>query len=259
MSVPILNFSEYGSHHQPPLLILHGFLGSSKNWATIAKIISKDFHVFAIDLRNHGESFHHHLHTYELMVEDIKNLLIHLSLDRVNILGHSMGGKVAMKFACNYPENLLKLIIVDIAPKKYFPDRKEIVSMQKIDLIHLISKQSAEDQIALDIPDLGLRKFLLTNLVQDKEGRFSWRINLSVFSREIPNLGENSLHENDKYFGATLFVVGGKSNFIKEIDYPIIYKHFPEAEVEVISNADHNPHFTAREKFLSLIVQFLNQ
>ena len=254
----ILNYSEYGVIENPPLIILHGFLGSSKNWMTIGKILSENFRVITVDLRNHGDSFHHDQHTYEDMVDDVIHLMDHLKIDKVLMMGHSMGGKVVMKLACNYPNRLFKLVVVDIAPKQYFPHRKEIVSMQAIDLQNLKNRQVAEEQLSIDIPDLGLRKFLLTNLAQDAEGRFRWKVNLAVFSKEIPQLGGNPILETEKYLGETLFILGAKSDFVKEFDYPIIYKHFPKAEIEVIENSDHNPHFTAREKFLEILVPFLN-
>lgn len=259
MTVPILNFVEFGQKESTPIIILHGFLGSCKNWMTIGKALSENYRVITVDLRNHGDSFHHLEHSYEVMVEDIVNLLDHLELDKVLLMGHSMGGKVAMKFACNHPERLWQLIVVDIAPKQYFPDRRDIKLMLDIDLSKLENKQSAEDQLAKEIKDLGLRKFLLTNLSQNKDGQFYWRANLKVFLSEIPSLGNNPILETEKFIGNSLFIIGGKSNFVKEPDYPVIYKHFPNAEIEVIESSDHNPHFSTRDKFLELLAKHLIQ
>lgn len=252
---PILNYVEYGDSNHPAIIILHGFLGSSKNWTTISKIISSSVRVIAVDLRNHGDSFHHDKPHYEDMTEDVLKLINTLKLEKVNLMGHSMGGKVAMKFACLYPEKISRLIVVDIAPKQYFPHRKEVASMLAIDLSKLSSKQDAENQLEKDVPDLGLRKFLLTNLVQESENKFRWKVNLPVFVKEVSNLGINPLTDKDQFIGNTLFILGGKSDFVKEADYPLLYKYFPNARVKVIENSDHNPHFSAREKFLEIIIE----
>jgi esterase len=259
MSNPILNFVEFGDKSKPAIVILHGFLGSSKNWVTISKILSESFRVIAVDLRNHGDSFHHDKPNYDDMASDILHLLNSLHLEKITLMGHSMGGKVAMKFACLYPNKIENLIVIDIAPKQYFPHRNEVVSMLAIDLSQLKSKQDAENQLEKDVPDLGLRKFLLTNLVQENDGRFRWKVNLPVFSKEISNLGANPLSDNDQFLGRTLFILGGKSDFVKEFDYPILYKYFPNADIEVIENSDHNPHFSTREKFLEIITSHLQQ
>ncbi len=253
MNNPILNYVEYGDKNSPAIIILHGFLGSSKNWITISKILSETNRIIAVDLRNHGDSFHHDIPHYDDMTGDVLNLLNDLKLERITLMGHSMGGKVAMKFACLYPERIDALIVIDIAPKQYFPHRKEVVSMLAIDLLKLKNKQEAESQLEKDVPDLGLRKFLLTNLVQESDGRFRWKVNLPVFAKEVSNLGINPLSDKDQFSGKTLFILGGKSDFVKEYDYPLLYKYFPNADIEVIENSDHNPHFSAREKFLEIL------
>ncbi len=255
MNNPILNYVEYGDSNLPAIIILHGFLGSSKNWTTISKIISTSVRVIAVDLRNHGDSFHHDKPHYEDMTEDVLDLTQTLKIDKFTLMGHSMGGKVAMKFACLYPEKINSLIVIDIAPKQYFPHRREIASMLAIDLSKLSSKQDAEIQLEKDVPDLGLRKFLLTNLVQESETKFRWKVNLPVFVKEVSNLGVNPLTDKNRFLGKTLFILGGKSDFVKEADYPLLCKYFPNARVKVIENSDHNPHFSAREKFLEMIVE----
>lgn len=257
MSLPLIHYFTYGEPHLPPLLILHGFLGSARNWATIASHLEKDFYVITVDLRNHGSSFHNDSHTYSDMANDILALLKNLNIEKINILGHSMGGKVAMKFACLYPETVISLVVVDIAPKQYYPHREEVRAMLELDLSKIERRMQAEELLSSSIPDFGLRKFLLTNLAVDENGKYFWRVNLEVFNRDINVLGSNPLKAAEQFEGKTLFITGGKSDFVKRENYPLIYKYFPNAQIESLENSDHNPHFTAREDFLVILRNFL--
>ncbi len=248
----ILFHRDLGGAGKPPLVILHGFLGSSRNWQTAGRDLAENFHVFALDLRNHGGSPHEDEMTYEAMTADVLAWLDGQGFPRVSLLGHSMGGKVAMQLACRHPERVERLIVVDIAPKDYhWPERREeFTAMNELDLTHLASRAEAERQFESRVPDWAMRKFLLTNLYRGPGESWRWQINLPVLTAAIGNLEKNSLEPDDRFAGPTLFVTGGKSRYISPKDAGEIRRHFPAAMIETIAEAGHNPHMETREAFV---------
>ncbi|MBI3798478.1 MAG: alpha/beta fold hydrolase, partial [Deltaproteobacteria bacterium] len=172
-----LHFESSGHGH--PLLILHGLFGSLENWRTLSKVLSQSFQVFALDQRNHGHSPHSEVFNYRVMTEDLKEFLQHQGLSAIHLLGHSMGGKTAMQFALTYPEDVDKLIVVDIAPKAYPPGHDDIfAALFSLPVQDFRSRQEADAALAQHLPDLALRQFLLKNLEREATGGFHWRINL---------------------------------------------------------------------------------
>ena len=241
---------------KPPLVIVHGFLGSSRNWQTAGRDLSEIFHVFALDLRNHGGSPHAGEMTYEAMMADVLAWLDTHGLKRAALLGHSMGGKVGMLLACRHPARVERLIVVDIAPKDYFwPERLgEFAAMKELNLPTLHSRAEAEKQIETQVPDWAMRKFLLTNLERDADGRWRWQINLPVLTTALPALEANALRPGDRFDGPALFIRGGKSRYLAESDRPAIMAHFPAARIETVAEAGHNPHIETRDEFVRLVL-----
>jgi esterase len=247
---------DLGGAGNPPLVILHGMLGSSRNWQTAGRDLAAKFHVLALDLRNHGGSPHAEDMDYFTMTADVLAWLDGQKLSRVSLLGHSMGGKIAMLLACRRPERVERLIVVDIAPKNYsWPEhRLEFAAMNDLDLARLASRAAAEKHFESRVPDWGMRKFLTTNLERTAEGGWRWQINLAGITAALPALEQKPLTADDHYAGPTLFITGGKSRYVKPEDAAAVRRHFPAAKIETIAAAGHNPHLETREAFVEMIL-----
>jgi len=241
-----------------PLIILHGYLGMSDNWKTLGtQFATEGFQVHMLDLRNHGRSFHSEEFTYEAMVQDVFDYCSQNNLETIDLLGHSMGGKVAMLFATTYPEKVNKLIIADIGPKYYAPHHQDIMAaLNAVDFSQKPSRNEVDDIMSKHIPDFGTRQFLLKSLYWVEPGQLGFRFNLDVFNRKIENIG-TPLPENAVFEKPTLFLRGGNSNYIKDIDMDLIKKHFPFAELKTIPNAGHWLHAENPAAFYTETIAFL--
>lgn len=232
-------------------------LGSSRNWQTAGADLAAHFHVFALDLRNHGRSPHDAVMTYEAMMEDVLVWMDMNSLRRVSLMGHSMGGKVAMLLACRQPERVERLFVVDIVAKDYFSSahRVEFAAMNELDLRTLLSRGEAEMKFEGRVWDWAMRKFLTTNLERDPEagGAWKWLINLPVLTAALPVLEKNSLAEGERYEGPVTVIAGGKSRYLAEGDVERMKVFFPAVTVAVIADAGHNPHMETREEFVRAV------
>jgi pimeloyl-ACP methyl ester carboxylesterase len=250
-----LNFRKYGEG--TPLIILHGVFGSSDNWQTLGKDFSEHFTTYLVDQRNHGKSPHSDTFDYEVMAEDINELMSDEGLDRAFIMGHSMGGKTAMKFASLYPEKVEKLIVVDISPRFYPPHHQIILQgFRSVNLDQLESRKQADDEMAEVIHSVMIRQFLLKNLSRDNNG-FSWKINLDAIEANIGNIGKG-LDEQEGYTEETLFIGGSKSDYITEADHADIKARFPKARIEMVDGAGHWVHAEKPRKLYELVVEFLS-
>lgn len=250
----LLHYKSFGEGD--PLLILHGFLGSLDNWQSIAKELAVNYQVFILDVRNHGKSFHDNKHDYISMVEDLHFYVNHLGFSKINLLGHSMGGKMAMLFALNYPLLVSHLIVVDIAPKIYLPGHEDILyALSKVDLKVLKSRQEAVEIISTYIHEPSVIQFLLKNLDRDVDGSFSWKMNLPVLSSQYAEI--LSFPGEGIFDAPTLFLKGEKSDYILPSDEPIIYKYFPKAKIVSIKNAGHWVHAENPVDFISETCNFL--
>ena len=249
-----LNFRKLGSGK--PLVILHGLFGSLDNWFSIARELEKHYTLYLVDQRNHGDSPHSDQWNYQVMVEDLKELLDDEGLEKIYLMGHSMGGKTAMFFASAYPERVEKLIVADIAPR-YYPIHHQTIleGLNSIDLKGTKSRKEADDQLAEYIQELGIRQFLLKSLGRNTEG-FVWKINLPVITKNIEEVGK-ALPEDAKYDGPTLFLGGSNSNYIKQSDLPDLEKHFPNYELEFVANAGHWLHAERPEAVIEEVREFL--
>ncbi len=168
-----LHYKEYGAGK--PLIILHGFLGSLDNWHTLATRFGEHFRVFSIDQRNHGKSPHSDAHSMALMVADLHEFIAEHQLQRVSIIGHSMGGKVAMQFALAYPHLVENLAVADMAPRQYEPGHEMVFkALFAVNLQQLTSRKDAEAAMLPYLPDMGTRQFLLKNLERKEDGSYQW-------------------------------------------------------------------------------------
>jgi pimeloyl-ACP methyl ester carboxylesterase len=236
-----------------PLLILHGFLGMSDNWKTIGMQFSTDgFEVHLLDLRNHGRSFHSDEFSYELMAQDVYEYCVANKLEKIDIIGHSMGGKTAMLLATSYPNLVEKLLVADIGPKFYPQHHQTILEgLNAVDFTTKPSRGEVETTLSGYIPDFGTRQFLLKSLYWLEPGQLAFRFNLAVFNTKMDEIGK-PLPEQSVFYNPTLFIRGAKSNYIVDEDFENIKKHFPDSKIETIPNAGHWLHAENPKLFYQL-------
>lgn len=241
-----------------PLIILHGFLGMGDNWKTLANAYAKEgFEVHLVDQRNHGRSPHDEAFSYDLLAEDLKLYLEEKNIEQASIIGHSMGGKTAMRFATLYPKKVDKLIIVDIAPKYYAPHHQQILEgLTKISEAKLTSRTDADNLLSGYIKEVGVRQFLLKNLHWKTQEELNLRLNLSALKQNIEEVGKGLPH-NATYSGETLFIKGGNSDYIQDKDASDIATHFENFDIQVIKNAGHWIHAEKRNEFFEVSLAHL--
>jgi pimeloyl-ACP methyl ester carboxylesterase len=250
-----LFYRQYGQGE--PLLILHGLFGASDNWHTIATQLAEQFHVIVPDLRNHGQSPHSGEMNYPVMAADVAELLDTLGLPSAIILGHSMGGKVAMQLALTRPSLVQKLIVADMSPRGYTPLHNEIIAaLAALSLESFSSRTEIEEALAGPIPSLNLRRFLLKNLGRAADGTFLWKMNLLAIDKSYPLL-RAAVSGSAPYTGPALFIRGAKSEYIRATGEPAIPELFPRAEVHTIADAGHWLHADNPGGFLQIVREFL--
>lgn len=247
-----LFFRQYGSG--PPLVILHGLFGSSDNWVTIAKQLGNEFTVILPDQRNHGNSPHSELHDYELMRDDLHELVTDLSIKKFFLAGHSMGGKTAIAFALKWPEMLYGLLVADISPFKgdnidHSEFNMQLTVLQailSIDLSRIKTRAEVDSElIKKDLPEY-IRGFILKNLKRDESSAFSWKLNaqslLDNFNLIMKPIDRKDALSSQVSGFPVIFLKGERSGYLPEADYPDIRKIFPAADFEEIKGAGHWVH-----------------
>lgn len=239
-------------------LILHGFLGMGDNWKTLGKKISEQgFKVHLIDQRNHGRSPHSDVFDYDIMADDLKKYCDEHELEKVHLLGHSMGGKTAMLFAVKYPDMIDRLVVADIAPKYYPLHHQDILDgLEALDFEMLKSRGEVDKELSLYVADQGVRMFLLKNLYWKEKGVLGLRMNLKALIKNSGEIGV-ALAENYIYKGKTLFLKGERSNYITEDDEAKIKHHFFDSEIREISAAGHWLHAENPNEFLAEVLEFV--
>lgn len=254
--MPVLHSKILGEGE--PLLILHGFLGMSDNWKTLGNQYAlAGFETHLIDQRNHGKSFHSTDFNYDILAQDIQEYLKQQNIEKTTILGHSMGGKTAMQFACNHPDLVKKLIVADIAPKYYPPHHQDIINgLNALSQLELTSRTQADKALSDYITNFGTRQFLLKNLYWKEKGKLGFRFNLTVLSNRMEEIGEN-INSTAIFDKPTLFLRGDKSEYINQNDFLEIKRHFPKAEIETIENAGHWLHAENPKQFLEKSLTFM--
>ena len=255
--IGLLNYEEFGDEEfSKTVLILHGLFGSAQNWQSFAKKLSKNsIRVITVDLRNHGKSFHHPVHNYEVMVSDVIRLLSKIG-GPVYIIGHSMGGKVAMLLAGKYSEFVRRLVIIDIAPVPYNHSHLDKVkSLMRVDLSDLKLRSEVEEIIRGDISDPGERAFFMLNLSRSDD-TLIWKFNLNALKNYMDEImGFPS--GNFKFLGPTLFVSGSESSYIQDIHLKKMENIFPKYKLKVLENCGHWVHAEKPNELLSLVNSFL--
>jgi len=241
-----------------PLIIIHGFMGMGDNWKTLGgQYAAAGFQVHALDMRNHGKSLHSEDFTYESMVNDVVEYINGNNLGKVDLIGHSMGGKIGMFFAVLHPELIDKLVVADIAPKYYRPHHQtELAALNAVNFSTKPTRAEVEATMAQHIKDPGTIQFLTKNLYWKEPGQLDFRFNLEVFNSQIDNIGE-ALPESSIFNGPTLFLRGDKSKYIKDEDLTDIEAHFPAYKIKTITNSGHWVHAENPKEFLEYTLEFL--
>lgn len=237
-----LFYRSYGTGD--PVIILHGLFGMSDNWASFAKLLSAEYRVITPDLRNHGQSFHSSAHNYPIMAEDVLELLDLLELTSAHVIGHSMGGKVAMTMAINAPYRLKSLISVDMAPKSYPGGHQEIIrAIQEAPIEQTKSRKEVKTFLMDRLHSPTIVQFLLKNLSRNKDSMlFEWKFNISALAMHYSDILKEILPATHTFQKKTTFVRGSESNYIQLEDMDDILKYFPLAQLCTIEGAGHWVH-----------------
>jgi len=254
-----LFYRRFGEKGDQPVIILHGIFGISDNWVTYGKrLAAEGFEVFIPDQRNHGQSPHSDNFNYLALTDDLFDFIDEHGIEDPILMGHSMGGKVVMRFALENPQFVSRLIVVDITLKAYGPRKQHkmiIEAMQSVDLSKVKNRQEVDEMLAAPIPELRIRQFIMKNLHRVDKDRFEWRINIDGIANNLDQLfdGINTISKFEK---PTLFVKGGASDYILLEDYDQIRYNFPNAEIITIADTSHWVHVEAPERFYQLTMGF---
>ena len=259
-----LHFLEFGAEHSaesPPIIIVHGLFGSSINWRGIARQLSTQYRVFAIDQRNHGQSPHTDSMTYDDMVSDLHQFITEQGLEKVYLCGHSMGGKTAMLFAIKFPSLVEKMVVLDIAPVSYSHSYNGFLdTLMAIDLQQIKSRSEADKLAQNGIPDTATRLFLMQSLAKEDD-EYVWRLNLPVLKQYMAQITGFPIEDIEglEYARKCLFLYGENSDYVQPKYYEIIRKHFPDCEIEGLPDAGHWLHVDQGGQMIVSLQKFLKK
>ncbi len=251
-----LNYKMQGNGE--PVIILHGVFGMLDNWQHFAKILSRKYWVITPDLRNHGKSPHSDTFDYKTMSGDLTYFLEQHQIKNINIVGHSMGGKLAMFFALEHPEYVKKLVVIDIGVKSYPPKHDFIFNaLCSLDIAKYQYRTEIEKELIKKIPDKRIVQFLLKNIKRDKSSsKFQWKMNLKAIKNNYNKINE-SLEADFPFSGDALFIRGERSDYILEEDKSDIRELFPNSKFITIKDAGHWIHAEQPEKLIRVIDKFI--
>ena len=249
----LLNYKITGQGN--PVFLLHGLFGAKENLGMIARPLSNNYQTIAVDLRNHGGSFHDPEMNYQVMAEDVVALMDHLDISDTALIGHSMGGKVAMKLALDFPDCISQLVVMDIAHHAYPPHHQKIMDgLRVLDKTALAGRNQADEILINYEPDLPTRQFLLTNLVRDGQ-QFKLRLNVEALASN--QIAISSPVSGKPYTGRVLLLRGGNSNYVKDTSLAEFKMLFPNSRLVTIANAGHMPHVEKTAEVVTAISEFL--
>lgn len=251
--MPIVHYKTYGETHLSPLYIAHGVFGMLDNWHLIAQTLSESYFVVSFDARNHGKSFHHPDASYAAMANDIKNLMQELGHTKIILVGHSMGGKTAMKFVDTHPDSVSMLVVVDIAPKTYKASHLSFISaFKEIPFDRIINRREADLAFSAYTQDVGIRQFLLKNIESYPEGGYHLKINIeAIESYYTEIIGE--IQFSQQHALPSTFIIGAKSAYVSASDFLNIQQTFTQSQLIQIPDAGHWVHAEQPQAFLMAI------
>ena len=257
MKNQLLNFNREGQGK--PLIVIHGLFGSARNWKGLCKIFAQQYEVFTLDLRNHGDSFHDDAMSYEVMAQDVYYFMRELGLTSAHVLGHSMGGKVAMKLCHEHPECIDKLVVADIAPVSYQHEYNDMVeAVLALDLAKIGSRKSADLALASDIPDQRIRLFLLQNLAFDRESPY-WNLNWGAIKHNMELITGFEGIKDWSLDTPSLFIRGDLSDYVNDEGWALIQQHFKNATLHTVDSAGHWLHAEQPKAFAQAVMAYLSQ
>ena len=247
---------KYGKKGQD-LIIIHGLFGMSDNWNTLGKRFAKYCKVHLIDLRNHGRSPHSEEFNYDVMCEDILEYMDDNNIKDPVILGHSLGGKVAMKCAFTHPNKIEKLIVADISPRRYNTDfvQNLLQTLYRLPLDNFQKREEIDDILSEIYTNRAMRLFLMKNLYRNNQKEFEWRFNIDVLLDKVSNIQEADFVKGVCTI-PTHFLKGGNSNYITDEDEVIIEKHFSDYSIATLDEAGHWLHADHPERFYNEVMGF---
>lgn len=250
-----LSFDTYGDG--PPMIVLHGLFGSARNWRTVCTRFAEAYGVYAVNLRNHGASGWSPVMDYAAMAADLRAWMEREDIDSAVMIGHSLGGKTAMTLALAEPERVAALVVVDIAPVPYREGMLDYVDAVADAVLEGVTRRAEVDEdLSGLIPDPVTRGFILQNLVREGD-RFHWRVNLDALRTSASAMTD--FRANGTYGGPTLFIAGGRSQYITAEHRPAILTLFPKAEIYTIPHAGHRVHADQPEAFATAVRSFLRR
>jgi esterase len=241
-----------------PLIILHGLFGTSDNLKPIAKALSDQYCVYLLDAPAHGNSDSLSKLSLANMAKAIETFCLEHNLSSISILGHSMGGKIAMELALSNPELVSKLIVADISPVQYERRHDTIINaLREINLTSITSRQEADKQLSNSILEVGVRAFLLKSLKKNTEGQWQWAFDVNSIARDYDELIKGN--RDDTFSKPTLFIIGGNSNYVTEQHREAIINRFPNVSTKLIQNAGHWLHAEKPVAFVKICRDFLSE
>lgn len=247
-----LSHTELGSG--APIVILHGLFGSKRNWGNVAKALSARHRVFALDLRNHGESAWDDDTRYDALAEDVASFIHRHALSPCTVIGHSMGGKTAMTLALRQAQLVDRLVVVDIAPAAKSSGLHAFVrAMMAVPLDTCATRKDVEAHLASAIHDAHVRQFLMQNLKRE-DGAFAWQLNLAALDAGMDDIHDfPDFAHGQSYLGPTTFITGAKSDYVQPHHIAEIHRLFPNVAVTPIPGAGHWVHAEAQDAFLAAV------
>lgn len=249
-----LHYRKYGSG--PPLIILHGLFGSSDNWHTLAKRWGTSFTVYALDQRNHGSSPHESAMDYTEMAQDLDQFIEQQRLGMVYIVGHSMGGKVALLQASLHPDKVAGLVILDIGVGRVAGQHLAILgALKTMDPGDYSSRQEIQEALETFIKIAPIRQFLLKNIMRRVDDSFAWKFNHSALIEHYEDLIA-ALDLQDLFMGSVLFLRGADSSYLDPDLTPDILQYFPLAQLATIEHAGHWLHAEQPDQVFSSVQDF---
>lgn len=253
-----LHYQTYGHAGRPALVLLHGLLGSATNWSSIGRQLSADYYVLVPDLRNHGNSPHTDGMTYTEMTQDLIGLLERERIARATLVGHSMGGKLAMHFALLAPHRVQALGIVDVCPVTYHHTFDHYFDLfARIDPAHITCRDDAQQQMIAAGIDEVMQFFLLQNLRRTENG-WAWRINLAALRSGQVDIVSFDAPPGYRYDGRTCVIYGTESDYVLPKYGATLSAYFPEVALHPIAGAGHWVHVDQPQEFIRTLQQFLN-
>ena len=243
---------------KPYVGLIHGLFGDLNNLAMVRRGLEDEFNVLSIDLPDHGQSQQTPQFSFQGYAELILELLGFLSISEIHIVGHSLGGKIAMTLALNHPGRVNKLILADIAPVRYTPRHHNVFSgLLNLDLEQVRDRKHADEELAKHIIEPGVRQFLLKSLFKQDDS-FRWKFNLPLLHRDYDLLSE-AIHADQPFAGDVLFIKGGNSDYLLAEHSEHIQSLFPNSQAKIIQGTGHWLHAEKTTVFNRIVKTFLQQ